>query len=118
MTIVTVNYPTGAFPTGILCDDYAYQYSNTFECAGGQNKMSFVFFNSGAVSGINWVVQVSNDPNESDDGFYNVSSGTVATVAKIGTSLDYGYTFARAGMRPDYSTCTPISGFAWVGVHY
>ena len=116
MTIVSVTKPTGAFATGILCDDYAYQYSDTFTPARAQQRMSYIFYNAGAVSGINWRVEVSDDPNESAGGWYTLSSGTVATVTPTGVNIDTGYSLSRAGMRIDISTGTAISGFAWVGV--
>jgi hypothetical protein len=116
MTIVTLNAPTGCFATGLLCDDYAYQYSNTFSTAGGQ-RVSYIFYHSGygVASGINWLVQVTDDPSESAGSFYNYVSGTIAGTITTGVNIDTGYTFTRAGMRIDISGGTAISGFAWVG---
>lgn len=116
MTIVSLTAPTGAFATGILCDDYTYSYSNSFACARDKQRMSYIIYNEGAGSGISWRVEVSNDVNEGATGWYVQQSGTVLTLAGTGVNIDTGYTLSRVGLRPDYSTCTPVSGFAWVGV--
>ena len=115
MTIVTLTKPTGAFASGIICDDYAYAYSNSFTHGrGAGSQFTYTIFNSGAVSGINWSIQVSNDPNESTPGWYTQVSGTLATVTTTGITTGEGYAFTRLGLRLDISGGTAISGFAWV----
>lgn len=116
MTIVSVSAPTGAFASGILCDDYTYQYSDTHTPSRGNQRMSYIFYNAGAVSGINWRLEVSNDPNEGATGWYVEKTGTIATVTATGVDVTTGYSLSRAGMRIDISGGTAISGFAWIGV--
>lgn len=116
MAIVSLSAPTGAFATGILCDDYAYQYSNAHTAAEDKTKVSYIMYNAGAVSGINWRVEVSNDVNEGATGWYVQQSGTIATVTPTGVNIDTGYSFSRVGLRIDISAGTAVSGFAWVGV--
>jgi len=116
MTIVSLTAPTGAFATGILCDDYAYAYSNTFTCATDKQRMSYIVYNAGTVSGINWRVEVSNDVNEGATGWYVQQSGTVATVTATGINIDTGFSLSRVGLRIDITAGTAVSGFAWVGV--
>ena len=115
MTIVSLSAPTGAYSTGILADDYAYIYSNTFTPAREHTRISYLLYNSGTVSGINYTVDVTNDPNESL--WVTYVSGTILTKATTGVDFqNVGYAFSRVGMRIDYSGGTAISGFAWVGV--
>ena len=116
MTVVNVSSPTGAFASGIKCDDYEYQYSNSFAGAYKHSKVAYTIFASGygsTVSGINWTVQVTTDPNEAT--WYDYVSGTIVNNAVTGVSLDVGYPFSRVALRIDASGYTAVSGFAWVG---
>ena len=116
MTVVHVSSPTGAFASGILCDDYAYQYSDSFAGAYKHSKIAYTIFASGygsIVSGINWTVQVTADPNEAK--WVDYVSGTLVNNAVSGVSLDVGYPYSRVGLRLDASGYTAVSGFAWVG---
>lgn len=116
LTVVHISSPTGAFASGILCDDYTYQYSNSFAGAYKHSKMAYTIFVSGygsTLSGINWTVQVTTDPNETI--WYDYVSGTAVNNAVTGVSLDVGYPFSRVALRIDASGYTAVSGFAWVG---
>ncbi len=114
ITLSSSNVPTGAFATGAFCDDYAWINSDSFTHKAGAGEMfTYTIFNSGAVSGINYRIQVSNDPNENVGSWYLTQSGTILTCATTGATVQ-GYGFSRIGLRIDISGGTPISGFAWV----
>lgn len=114
MTIISLNQATAAFPTGITCDDYAYQYSNSYAPAVGHGPVSAVIFNSGYgnTSGINWTLQVSNDLNETYWADY--TSGTLTGPGYAIAAISGSYALTRVGMRIDISGGTALSGFAWV----
>jgi len=119
MTIVSLCKPTGAFASGVLCDDYAYTYSNPFSCAYGHSNPTYVIFHSGygVASGINYNVEVSNDVITDPTAYWHVyKSGTVAGSATTGVSVTENYALSRVGLRIDISGGTAVSGFAWVAV--